>query len=50
MPIRGVQFKEANPMILQSRFHRFLHLLEQIAAATLFAAIIVSSVAAALVA
>ena len=37
-------------MILQSRLHRFLHLLEQIAAATLFAAIIVSSVAAALVA
>ena len=36
-------------MILQSRFRRFLHLLEQIAAATLFAAIIASSVAAALV-
>lgn len=37
-------------MILQSRHRRFLHLLEQIAAATLFAAIIASSVAAALVA
>ena len=37
-------------MILQSRFRRFLHLLEQIAAATLFAAIVASSGGAALVA
>ena len=37
-------------MILQSRFRRFLHLLEQIAAATLFAAIIASSVIVAIAA
>ena len=42
--------KVRHVMVMQSRPQRILHLLEQITSATLFAAIVVLSVAAALVA